>query len=214
MKRNTLQLFLRFLIKYLTVSEFQGIENVPKSGGVIWAINHMSYVDTPLLFVNPIRSDITALVTTKYKEKPFVAWFTNTAEGIWINRDIADFSAIRTAAKALAQGQALAIAPEGTRSKIGQLQEGKPGTVMLAVKSGVPIVPVGITGTETALSDLAHFRRPRMTARFGKPFVIPPFEPGSRSRELKKWTHELMLRIAELLPESYRGFYKDQFPRG
>ncbi len=129
--------------------------------------------------------------------------------GNWINRDIADFSAIHKAAKALNEGLALGIAPEGTRSKNGQLQAGKPGTLMLAVKTGVPIVPVGITGTETSLHDLARLRRPRLTARFGKPFTIPPFERGSRSQDLKKWTRELMLRIAALLPESYRGVYRD-----
>jgi len=210
MKKGTLQHIVRFLIKTLTFSEFFGIENVPKEGGVILAINHMSHFDTPLMLVNPARPDITALVTTKYKEKLFVSWFTNTAKGIWINRDIADFSAIRKAAKALNKGLALGIAPEGTRSKNGQLQAGKPGTLMLAVKTGAPIVPVGITGTETTLRDLAHLHRPRLTVRFGEPFTIPPLEPGSRSQDLKKWTRELMLRIAALLPESYRGIYRGQ----
>ena len=72
------------------------------------------------MMVYPVRPDITALVTTKYAENSFVAWFTNTARGIWINRDIADFTAIRKAAKALNEGLALGIAPEGTRSKNGQ----------------------------------------------------------------------------------------------
>ena len=210
MKKDTLQNIVRFLVKTLTVSKFIGTENIPKEGGVILAINHMSHLDTPLMMVNPVRPDITALVTTKYEEKSFVAWFTNTAKGIWINRDIADFTAIRRASKALGEGLALGIAPEGTRSKNGQLQTGKPGTLMLAVKTGAPIVPVGITGTETALNELAHFRRPRLTVRFGKPFIIPPFERGSRSQDLKRWTRELMLRIAALLPESYRGFYRGQ----
>ena len=81
---------------------------------------------------------------------------------------------------------------------------------MLAVKTGAPIIPVGITGTESAIKELAHLRRPRLTVRFGEPFTIPPFERGSRSKDLKKWTRELMLRIADLLPESYRGVYRGQ----
>lgn len=193
-----------------TISEYIDVENIPKQGGVILALNHMSHLDTPFLMANPVRTDLTGLITTKYKKNLFVSWLTDTAEGIWINRDAADFSAIRKASKALNKGIALGISPEGTRSKNGQLQEGKPGTVMLAVKTGVPIVPVGITGTESALSELKHFRRPRLTARFGKPFVIPPFEQGSRSQDLKKWTRELMLCIAALLPESYQGVYRGQ----
>jgi 1-acyl-sn-glycerol-3-phosphate acyltransferase len=210
MKKETLRHLVQSLLNTFTISEYIDVENIPKQGGVILALNHMSRLDTPLLMANPVRTDITALVTTKYKKNLLVSWFTNTGEGIWINRDAADFSAIREASKALNKGIALGISPEGTRSKNGQLQEGKPGTVMLAVKTGVPIVPVGITGTESALSELKHFRRPRLTARFGEPFVIPPFEHGSRSQDLKKWTRELMLRIAALLPESYRGVYRVQ----
>jgi 1-acyl-sn-glycerol-3-phosphate acyltransferase len=207
MKRTTLQHIVRFLIRHLTKTEFIDIENLPPSGGVIVAINHMSHIDTPVLFANPRRPDITALVTTKYQEKPFIKWFTEMAEGIWINRDIADFTAIRKAADALDKGLALGISPEGTRSKDAQLQEGKPGTVMLALKSGAPIVPVGITGTEDALKQLMRLRRPRITVRFGEPFTLPEFEPRHRSEELQKWTVILMQRIAALLPESYRGVY-------
>ncbi|HUV16511.1 MAG TPA: lysophospholipid acyltransferase family protein [Pelolinea sp.] len=207
MKRETLQRIVRFLARHLTHIEFIGADNIPPAGGVILAINHMSHIDTPVLFVNLRRPDITALVTTKYQERPFIKWFTETAEGIWINRDIADFTAIRKAAAALDQGLALGIAPEGTRSKTAQLQEGKPGTVMLALKSGAPIVPVGITGTEDALKKLTQLRRPHITVRFGEAFSLPEFPPGKRSEELKRWTEILMHRIAELLPESYRGVY-------
>jgi 1-acyl-sn-glycerol-3-phosphate acyltransferase len=209
MNRKTLQAIVRFLIKSLTRTTFLDWQNVPTTGGVIIAINHMSYLDTPVLLVNPARPDITALVTTKYKSKKFICWFTDTAEGIWINRDIADFSAIRTASKALASGRAVGIAPEGTRSRDGKLQAGKPGTVMLAVKSGMPIVPVGVTGTESALNIIKKLRKPEITVRFGKPFRIPEFEPGQRSDELKRWTEILMHHIAELLPESYRGVYSN-----
>ena len=94
-------------------------------------------------------------MTTKYQRKLRLSrWFTDIAEGIWIDRDIADFTAIRKASEVLAKGWALGIAPEGTRSKTGQMQEGKPGTIMLALKSGAPIVPVALTGTEDALKKL------------------------------------------------------------
>lgn len=210
MKKETLRHIVQVLLKTLTIPEYIGVENIPKQGGVIFAINHMSYLDTPFLLANPVRPDLTGLITKKYKKNLLVAWFTDTAKGIWIDRDAADFTAIRKASKVLDNGIALGIAPEGTRSKTGQLQEGKPGTVMLAIKAGVPIIPVAITGTDSAFSELKHFHRPKITARFGKPFSIPPLEPGSRSQELKKWTRELMLRIAALLPETHRGFYHGQ----
>lgn len=207
MKRETLQRLVRFLIKHLTYTEFIHPENIPAEGAVILATNHMSHMDTPVLFVNPRRPDITALVTTKYQEKPFIRWFTKVAEGIWINRDIADFSAIRKASEVLAKSRALGIAPEGTRSQTGQMQEGKPGTVMLALKTGAPIVPVALTGTEDALEKLMHLRRPHITATFGEPFTLPEFQPHHRSEELQRWTGILMRKIAAMLPEKYRGIY-------
>jgi 1-acyl-sn-glycerol-3-phosphate acyltransferase len=207
MKRVTLQRLVRFLIRTLTRTEYIHPENLPASGPVILAINHMSHIDTPVLFVNPTRPDITALVTTKYKENWFVSLFTDIAEGIWIDRDIADFAAIRIASDVLARGWALGIAPEGTRSKTGRMQEGKPGTIMLALKTGAPIVPVALTGTEDALKQLLHLRRPHITATFGEPITLPEFAPHHRSEELRRWTEILMRKIAALLPEKYRGVY-------
>jgi 1-acyl-sn-glycerol-3-phosphate acyltransferase len=207
MKRETLQRLVRFLIKTLTHTEYFHPENIPASGPVILAINHMSHIDTPVLFVNPTRPDITALVTTKYKENWFVRVFTDIARGIWIDRDIADFTAIRKASEILAKGWVLGIAPEGTRSKTGEMQEGKPGTIMLALKSGAPIVPVALTGTEDALKKLMRLRRPHITVTFGEPFTLPDFPPRHRSEELHRWIEILMRKIAALLPEKYRGIY-------
>jgi len=207
MKRETLQRLVRFLIKTLTHTEYIHPENIPAKGPVILAINHMSHIDTPVLFVNPTRPDITALLTTKYQENAFVKWFTNVAEGIWIDRDIADFTAVRKASEVLAKGWALGIAPEGTRSKSGLMQEGKPGTIMLALKSGAPVVPVALTGTEDALKIFMRLRRPHITVTFGEPFTLPEFAPHHRSEELHRWTDILMRRIAAMLPEKYRGVY-------
>jgi 1-acyl-sn-glycerol-3-phosphate acyltransferase len=81
--------------------------------------------------------------------------------------------------------------------------------VLLAIRSGVPILPVGITGTENTASDFKHFRKPHMVATFGEPFDIPVIDRENREESLKQATTEVMCRIAVLLPEKYRGFYKD-----
>ena len=189
MKRETLQRLVRFLIKTLTHTEYIHPENIPASGPVILAINHMSHIDTPVLFVNPTRPDITALVTTKYKENWFVRLFTDIAEGIWIDRDIADFTAIRKASDVLAKGWALGIAPEGTRSKTGKMQEGKPGTIMLALKSGAPVVPVALTGTEDALKIMIAPPPPAYHCHFRRAFHPPgvcPAPPLRRAAPLDR----------------------------
>lgn len=207
MKRDTLQKIIRFLIRTITVTEYQGVEHIPASGGVIIATNHMSRVDIPVLFVNPVRDDVTALVADKYKRYSLLSWFIRTAEGIWLDREKADFTAFRVAADALRAGQALGIAPEGTRSDTSQLLEGKSGTILLALRTGAPIVPVGIAGSESAVKKLLSFRRPHMVARFGPAFTIPTLSRENREAELQRATDELMCRIAVLLPEQYWGFY-------
>ncbi len=106
----------------------------------------------------------------------------------------------------------MGIAPEGTRSKTGELQEGKPGMILLAMRSGVPIVPVGLSGTDTAFKRLFTFRKPRMAARFGKPYQIPKIDRENRDLQLQEVTTEIMCRIAALLPPRYWGFYAD-YPR-
>jgi len=209
MKKTTLRTIVTFLIKVLSRTEFLGLENVPVSGALIIATNHMHYLDIPLLFINPVRTDITALVTTKYQNHWFIRWFCQTAEGIWINRDIADFSAMQSASKVLKEGRALGISPEGTRSHTTQLLPAKPGTVLLALKMGVPIVPVAITGTENAFRRVFTLQRPRFTIRFGPAFTLLPVGPENREQMYQQYTDEIMCRIAALMPEKYWGYYRD-----
>ena len=207
MKRETLQKIVIWGINTLTDSKFVGLENIPASGGVILATNHLSRIDIPLLFTLPVRPDITALVTDKYQNYAFFKWFTITAGGIWIDRTKADFTAFRLAAEVIAQGRALGIAPEGTRSD-GELLEGKSGTVLLALKTGVPIIPVGISGTETCNTEWKHLRRPHIVTHIGKPLVFAPLERENREAQLAQYTTEIMCQIAALLPEKYHGFYR------
>ena len=209
MKRDRLQRLVRWLLRHLTDLEYQGLEHIPASGPLIVATNHLSRVDIPVLFNNPVRPDITALVTDKYRFHWFMQWFCESAEGIWIDRTRADFGAFREGMEVLKAGRTLGIAPEGTRSQTGVLLEGKPGTVLLALKAGCPIVPVAQWGTEKTFSELAKFRKAHITARFGPAFTFPPLDREKRDEQMQNYTTELMLRIAALLPEEYRGFYRD-----
>lgn len=209
MERDTLQRIMYYLFDHITVTRFEGIENIPEKGGVIVATNHMSRMDIPLLFVNPVRKDITALVADKYVNFPGISWFAKVAGAIYIDRDRADFGAFREAQKLIKSGIAMGIAPEGTRSKVSELLEGKAGTVLLAIRTGAPIIPVGLAGTEDSFKRLFTFRKPRMVARFGKPIIINEIPRENRDEALQKAADEIMCRIAALLPRRYWGFYKD-----
>ena len=212
MKRTTLRSVVYFLIKVFTRTRFFGLDNIPPKGGLIVATNHSHYMDIPLLFINPVREDITALVTTKYQQHWFIRWFCDTAGGIWINRDIADFGAMQAATKALKEGRALGISPEGTRSLTGQLLKAKPGVVLLALKVGAPIVPVAITGVEKAFRRIFTLQRPKISLRFGPAFTLPPIsleDRENREQKYQQYADEIMCRIAVMMPEKYWGYYHD-----
>jgi 1-acyl-sn-glycerol-3-phosphate acyltransferase len=206
-KRNRVQRLIHWLIRTLSNTKFYGTEHLPHSGGVLVATNHVSRLDIPVLFVNPARPDITALVANKYLNYPIFRWFTEVAGGIWLDRSTADFAAFTKSLEVLRSGRALGIAPEGTRSKTHGLIEGKSGVVLLAQRSGLPVVPVGIEGSDSATVKFFTLRRPRINVRFGRPITFQPAPREHREQIVREQTDEVMCRIAALLPESMRGVY-------
>jgi 1-acyl-sn-glycerol-3-phosphate acyltransferase len=209
MKPHKLRRIICWLLKLLTLTEFNGIENIPLTGGVLIAINHMSRMDIPVFFLTPNRPDMTALVTTKYLKYPLIRWFIVTAKGIWLDRDTADFSAFRAAVEALNKGMAIGIAPEGTRSETATLQEGKPGTALLALRAGVPILPAAIIGTEDSVKKILHFQKPHIIVSFAPLIPAPKLDRDNRAEQLQTLTDEIMCQIAVMMPEKYHGFYAD-----
>jgi 1-acyl-sn-glycerol-3-phosphate acyltransferase len=97
--------------------------------------------------------------------------------------------------------------PEATRSKAAQLQPALPGSALLAIHSGVPVLPVGISGTEGIKGIGWVLRRPRVTVNIGRPFYLPSAGNKLTKTELAEHTNSIMERIAELLPLQYRGVY-------
>lgn len=206
---NLIRIIIRGLFNTLTRVRIQGIENVPKTGACLLAVNHLSLLEPPLVFGLVKREKITALVAKKYRRKLFFRWLIRAVDGIWINREETDFQALREALAFLKDGGALGIAPEGTRSHTGALIEAKTGVAYLADKAGVPVVPVAVSGTETAFAKLKRLKRPHIEIKFGKPFNLPPVQRSTRAEDLQRNTDEIMCQLAALLPPAYRGVYAD-----
>jgi 1-acyl-sn-glycerol-3-phosphate acyltransferase len=103
------------------------------------------------------------------------------------------------------------IAPEGTRSKVEALQEARPGVAYFASKTGMPVIPIALTGTEDRVvkDNLKHFRRSKIVVRAGKPFVLPSLRGQDRDVALEAATTEIMCQIGAMLPEKYRGYYAE-----
>jgi len=210
MIRSLLHSLVRFLFAVLARVHVTGLEHIPRQGPGILAANHLSRLDSPLIFCLVERSDLTALVADTYQKFWIIRWLVSAVNGIWINREQADLKALRAASNLLEQGGLLGIAPEGTRSKTGGLMQAKTGVAYLAERSRVPVIPVAIWGSEKAVSQLRRLRRPELHIRFGEPFLLPALGRGERSLGLQRNTDEIMRRIAEMLPPAYRGVYADK----
>ena len=209
MKPTTLRALIRLAFKLLSRLTVIGLEGLPKSGGYILAVNHLSRVDPPLVFHLIERDQVTALVADKYKKYPFFRSLIRIVDGIWINRCEADLHALRQARDYLQGGGVLGIAPEGTRSRSGALIPAKTGVAYLADKAGVPVIPAAISGTDGAVWQLLRLRRPSIRIQFGAAIVIPPIQRSEREAALQRNTEEIMCQIAAMLPEKYRGVYAD-----
>jgi 1-acyl-sn-glycerol-3-phosphate acyltransferase len=187
------------------------MERVPKEGGFIIASNHIGRLDAPLVYYLLGRRDIVLMVAEKYARVPGLRWFANRLDAIWVDRFNADLSALRASINVLKKGAILVLAPEGTRSKTGSLNEAKPGTSFLAIKANVPILPVALLGTwdVEVVSRLKRLKRLDIEVRVGEPFRLPPLQRQNREEAMQAYTDEIMLRIAALLPPELRGVYTD-----
>ena len=191
--------------RVLTRLEISGAEHLPAEGGCLLVTNHISRLDTPTLLLAASRR-IYPLAADKYKNFPVFNWLLNISEAIWINRAEFDREALLKSIDVLKRGDVLGIAPEGTRSRSGALQKAKSGVAFLAARTGVPVVPVGITGTNKMVQDFLHLRRMHICVRFGEAFYLPKYGKLTAD-ELDAATDLIMEHLAVLLPQPYRGVY-------
>ena len=214
MKEPFILKFFRFsftlLYGLLTRPEYQGRENIPPSGPFLLVTNHLSYSDPPLIFLGLQRTGMVALAADTYKSNPVFRWVIENAGGVWINRGSGDRGAIKAALAELKKGKILGMAPEGTRSRVTHaLQKGKSGAAFIASKSGVQILPIGLCGTGQVFSELKRFRRAKISFTAGPPFSLPPLDGREdKGKAIDEYTHEVMCRIAALLPDEYHGVYR------
>jgi 1-acyl-sn-glycerol-3-phosphate acyltransferase len=211
MAQKLFRIFIRFVLFIIARVEIRGYENLPSQGGFILASNHLGRLDSAMLYYAVPREDIIMPVAEKYKTHWLFGPLVLALGGFFINRFDADLQAIREVLKRLKKGGVFVIAPEGTRSKVEALQEARPGVAYFAIKTGLPVIPVALTGTEdrVIVENLKHFRRSHIVIQAGVPFTLPALNGQSRDEALATATDEIMCRIGAMLPAKYRGFYAD-----
>ena len=185
-----------------------GLSSVPQKGPLIVITNHTGQVEVPV-FANLLQPrKITGWGKAEAFENPFLKWVFGAWDIIPVHRGEADLTALKSALRMLEEGRIFGVAPEGTRNKTGILRRGLPGAAILAMKSGAPVLPVVHWGGEKFLKNLKSFKRTDFHIRVGEPFYVKA--DGKVTGEMRQeMVDEMMYRIAELMPEEYRGEYSD-----
>jgi 1-acyl-sn-glycerol-3-phosphate acyltransferase len=196
--------FFRLIARVETV----GQEYIPDSGPFILVTNHLHWLDPPLVGIMlPYRATIFA--AEKWEVHWLLGPLLRSMDAIFVRRGEVDRKALREALAVLKGGGILGMAPEGTRSKTGGLQEGRSGASYLAYRTGTKVLPVVSWGQEEVFSALRHFRRGTLHVVFGPPFEPPAVEGKASAARVGAFSEEIMYRLAAMLPPKYRGVYSD-----
>lgn len=189
------------------IDRIEGLENVPASGPAILMINHIAFID-PIVVLGNLPRNVIPMAKIEAYRVPVWGLFVWLWDVIPVRRGEVDREALSRALAVLAAGEIVLLAPQGTRQPA--LQQAKEGIAYLAHKSGAPVIPVAVEGTEGFPSlSRKRWAGAGATVKFGKPIRFKPM-PGRLLREaLRQMTDEAMYRLAAMLPESRRGIYGD-----
>ena len=200
---------MKLLLMVLARWKVEGKKNIPSRGPLIVVANHLSIVDPPLLSAS-IHRRIVFMAKEEVFHNPILGPLTRGWHAFPVRRGGFDREALRRAERLLDEEQVLGMFPESMRSATAQMQQGLTGTALIALRKEATILPVGITGTEKIDGISVIFRHPAITVNIGEPFKLPAIDGRLTKTHLDPATDIIMGRVAELLPESYRGYYKDR----
>lgn len=212
---RTVALGARTISRSVTRVRIEGaLDGIPRDGPLILAANHISNADPVIIgawLTKLLGRRIHWLGKREMFDWPIVGWLARNGGVLPVDRGRADAEAFRQALRVLEEGHVLMIFPEGTRSPTGELQQPKDGLAMLALRSGAPIVPIGVSDTDRVWPKGRKLPRPggHATMRVGSPFRVADLLPTGLDRRAVREaaTDAIMRRIAAVLPPRHRGVY-------
>jgi len=197
------------LLFLLTRWRVRGKENIPDQGPLLIVVNHLNLADPPIIGVSVSRKAMFLAKEELFRSR-LSAYVVRNFGAFPVRRGGMNKEAVRKAEQLLAQGMALIMFPEGRRSRGAQLESALSGAALIAARSHVPILPIGLYGTEKIKGRTWLFRRPRITVNIGRPFYLSSVNKKLTQAQLAEFTHSIMGHIAELLPTEYRRNYDHQ----
>lgn len=195
----------------------EGREHVPAEGAVIFASNHLSFIDSIAIPVAAPRPVHFLAKSSYFEGTGFKGWLSKTffesIGAIPVRRGAgqAALDSLDSLRGYLEDGHAVALYPEGTRSTDGRLYKGRTGVAFLALQTGAPVVPVGLIGTDKAMPVGAKMptTKERITVRFGTPLDLSPHGPATSGRARRQATDEIMAAIHALSGQELAGAYNE-----
>jgi 1-acyl-sn-glycerol-3-phosphate acyltransferase len=190
----------------------QELRRVPERGPLLLVCNHVNFLEVPLLLSHLQPRQVTGFAKAETWDSPMMGLLFDIWGAIPLRRGEADVTAIRLVLEALEHGMIVAIAPEGTRSGDGCLRRAKPGIGLVAAHSMAPILPIAYYGHEAIWSNVRHLRRTDFHIRVGPLLRVRPSDDKWTAERRQALADEVMLYVAALLPEKYRGVYAQAAP--
>ncbi|MCI0822248.1 MAG: 1-acyl-sn-glycerol-3-phosphate acyltransferase [Chloroflexi bacterium] len=206
----TCRFLQRGTLKAFADWEVVGRENIPPMGPLIIIANHQSNMDPPML-VASLQRRVYFLAKSTVFNSALTRWLLASYGAFPLDRDKdMDIRAYRWVINQLNKGQPVVLFPEGTRSPNGMIKA-KSGFAQIALHTQAPILPVGITGTESMGSwGRVFFPTGRLKINVGRVFSLPDVQGKPNKEIIDSFADMIMERVAQLLPESYRGVYGHQ----
>lgn len=200
---------LKGLTSLLCRIDDEQLARVPERGPLILLANHVNILEIPILYTRLQPRPVTGFAAAYRWETLWTRWLLDVCGAIPLHRGQADIAALRKALELLKAGHIFAIAPEGTRSEHGRLQKAHPGVVILALRSGAPLLPVVFYGAEHFRENLRRLRRTDFHIVVGQPFYVDAGGVRVTRQVRQQIVDEIMYQMAALLPPPYRGVYSD-----
>lgn len=194
---------VRALATALVPIRVEGLQNLPRNGPYIVVANHISWYDPPAIEF-ALRVPVRYMAKREIFEWPVLGFVVRGIGNFPVRRGESDRRAVETALRVLAAGQPLGFFPEGTRSRDGVLHRAKSGIAFLARRSGVPLLPIGVAGTQQAGIRLPP--RSDIVVRVGPAFGLGDLAGVDPAKD-QDVADAIMRRIAALLPPQMRGAY-------
>ncbi len=199
--RSAFRVFTRLICRY----RVSGREHVPLQGPLLVVANHLSWYD-PILLGAVLPRRVWFFTKVEMFRWPIIGLGCRLTGQIPVRRGESDRAALEKGLTYLHEGKVLVVFPEGSVARQEQMIAAHSGAAMLAIRSGVPILPIAHTGTRRVLRSL-RFWFPRVDIKIGKPYTPTLPERGSRKAQLQVVMEDMMTRIAAMLPEENRGAY-------